>query len=390
MATVRSPDVLAGLTRALDARERELRCHYSVTRILEEAGDSVERVLQETVGVLPDAWQHRGDACARIVLRGRAFATPDFTETPWAQRSPVRVHGEEAGWLEVRYLSPHPPGDDGPFLHQEQELLDAVAMRIGRRVEREEDAQRLSAQEAELRKRLLHLTRVTTVGEMASSIAHEVNQPLTAISTYAQACRRMLHAEGADAGRVSQVLGRITDEALRAGEIVHRLKELVRRRESERQPCSVNALVLQVASLAQVDARLHGVALRLALASDLPEVVADCVQIQQVVLNLVRNGVDAVGATEGRRGEVLVQSRPLPEGGVLVSVSDDGCGLPDTAEEDLFQPFFTTKPDGMGMGLSISRSIIVLHGGRLWFERRLPRGTVFHFTLPAAGGDAHG
>lgn len=388
MVVAHSRGPLTELARALDARERELRCHYSVSRILEEAGGSVERVMEETVRVLPEAWEHHADACARITLRGRHYLSPAFAETRWVQRSPIHVHGDEAGSVEVRYRSRHPARDDGPFLREEQTLLDAVAQRLGHVVERTEEAMRLGAQEAELRKRLLHLTRVTTVGEMASSIAHEVNQPLTAISTYAQACRRMIQGGDVDAGQVSRVLGRITDEALRAGEIIHRLKELVRRRESERRMCSVNALILQLAPLAQVDARLHGVALRLALAPGLPDVMADGVQIQQVVLNLIRNGVDALEATADPGGEVLVESGFAPTGEVMVSVTDHGCGLPAAAQEELFQPFFTTKADGMGMGLSISRSIVVMHGGRLWFQRLQPQGTTFRFTLPSAGGDA--
>lgn len=382
-------DALADLTRALDARERELRCHYSVSRILEEAGGSVERIMGETVRVLPEAWEHQGDACARITLRGRAYHSQGFTETPWAQRSSIHVHGEEVGAAEVRYLSRHPPREDGPFLRAERALLDAVAQRLGHAVERAEEALRLGVQEAELRKRLLHLTRVTTVGEMASSIAHEVNQPLTAISTYAQACRRMIQTGDVDAAQVSHVLGRITDEALRAGEIIHRLKALVRRRESERRMCSVNSLILQMAPLAQVDARLHGVALRLSLAPGLPDVMADSVQIQQVVLNLIRNGVDALEAM-GAGGEVLVETGLAAPGEVIVAVTDHGCGLPEAVREELFQPFFTTKEDGMGMGLSISRSIVVMHGGRLWYERLQPHGTTFRFTLPSAGGDADG
>jgi signal transduction histidine kinase len=389
MAVAPPGDALADLTRALDARERVLRCYYSVSRILQEAGGSVERVLQETVRVLPEAWEHHDDACARITLRGRAYHSPGFAETPWAQRSPIHVHGDEVGAAEVRYLSRHPSRDDGPFLREEKSLLDAVAQRLGHAVERAEEALRLGAHEAELRKRLLHLTRVTTVGELASSIAHEVNQPLTAISTYAQACRRMIQTGGEDAAQVSHVLGRITDEALRAGEIIHRLKELVRRRESERRRCSVNALILQMAPLAQLDARLHGVALRLSMAPGLPEVMADGVQIQQVVLNLIRNGVDALEAL-GAGGEVLVETRLADPGEILVAVTDHGCGLPDAVMDELFQPFFTTKADGMGMGLSISRSIVVMHGGRLWYERLQPHGTTFRFTLPSAGGDVDG
>lgn len=384
MTTARPPSRASGEAGRLEARLRELECHHAVSRILEEAGDAVASVFHATADALPAGWTHPEDADARIRLREWEHRTPAWDDPPWRQSAEIRVHGQPVGTVEVGYRRHH------DFRADEQSLLDSVAQRLGFYVERVENAQRLEAQEAELRKRLLHLTRVTTVGEMASSIAHEVNQPLTAIATYAQACRRMV--EGAAPGReeVSRVLGRITDEALRAGEMVHRLRELVRRRESERRAWSVNALILQVAPLAKIDARLHNVELRLELEPDLPAVVADGVQIQQVILNLVRNGVDAMEDVEDPPPVVVVRTARDPSGEIRVSVSDCGCGMPDLAEDELYQPFFTTKREGMGMGLSISRSIILMHGGRLWFEENRPRGTTFHFLLPTAEGGIDG
>ncbi|MDP2958923.1 MAG: ATP-binding protein [Longimicrobiales bacterium] len=379
MAAVKPRERASTPKHRLDARLRELECHYTVSRIIEDAGRAVDHVLLATARALPAAWACPADACARVRLRGRDHRTENWRDTPWRQSAAIAVQGADAGAVEVAYLKRH------AFRPEEQALLDSVAQRLGRYVEHVENAHRFEAQEAELRKRLLHLTRVTTVGELASGITHEVIQPLTAIAIYAQACRRMVDSgDGRD--RVSQILGRITDEALRAGDIVHRLKELVRRRESERRLWSLNALVLQVAPLAKVDARLHGVVLHLDLEADLPAILVDGVQIQQVLLNLIRNGVDAMEGQEAEEPEVVVRTRRTVPDGIRVSVSDRGCGLPDKAEEELYQPFFTTKRDGMGMGLSISRSIILMHGGRLWFERDQPRGTTFHFTIPTADG----
>lgn len=364
----------------LDARLRELECHHAVSRVIEDAGGAVDHVLLAAARALAAACAYPEDACARIRMRRRDYRTDSWRETPWLVSAPIQVQGHEVGTAEVGYLRRH------AFRAGERALLDSVALRLGRYVEQAEADQRLESQEAELRKRLLHLTRVTTVGEMASSIAHEVNQPLTAISTYAQACRRMVEADDLGREEIARVLGRITDEALRAGEIIHRLRELVRRRESERKPWSVNALIHQVMPLARMDARLHGVVLHLDLEQDLPQVVVDGVQIQQVILNLVRNGVDALEGQTDPEPEVVVRTCRTSPGGVRVSVADCGCGLPDMSQEDLFQPFFTTKQDGMGMGLSISRSIVHMHGGRLWFERNPVRGTTFHFSLPTEDG----
>ncbi len=368
----------------MDVRLRELECHHAVSRVIEDAGGAVDHVLLAAARALTAATTYPGDACARIRMRRRDYRSDNWRDVPNRITAPILVQGQEAGIVEVGYVRRH------AFRPEEQALLESVALRLGRYVEQAEAEQRLESQEAELRKRLLHLTRVTTVGEMASSIAHEVNQPLTAISTYAQACRRMVEADDVSREEVVRILGRITDEALRAGEIIHRLRELVRRRESERRTWSVNTLIHQVMPLAKMDARLHGVVLQLELEPDLPSVVVDGVQIQQVLLNLIRNGVDALEGQTQPAPEVVVRTCRTAPAGIRVSVSDCGCGLPDTAQEDLFQPFFTTKRDGMGMGLSISRSIILMHGGRLWFERNPGRGTTFHFSLPTEDGAGNG
>ena len=364
----------------MDARLRELECHHAVSRVIEDAGGAVDHVMLAAARALANGFTFPGDACARIRMRRRDYRTDNWRDTTRCISAPIRVQGKEVGMAEVAYVRRH------AFLPEEQALLDSVALRLGRYVEQAEAEQRLESQEAELRKRLLHLTRVTTVGEMASSIAHEVNQPLTAISTYAQACRRMMEVDDFSREEISRILGRITAEALRAGEIIHRLRDLVRRRESERRPWSINALILQVMPLAKMDARLHGVVVHMDLEQDLPQVVVDGVQIQQVLLNLIRNGVDALEGQIQPDPEVVVRTCRTSPGGIRISVSDCGCGLPDLAQEELYQPFFTTKRDGMGMGLSISRSIILMHGGRLWFERNPVRGTTFHFSLPTEEG----
>jgi C4-dicarboxylate-specific signal transduction histidine kinase len=217
-----------------------------------------------------------------------------------------------------------------------------------------------------------------------------VNQPLTAISAYAQAARRLLDAGVADQAEIAAILTRISQEALRAGDIINRLQDLVRRRHSKREPCDVNALIRDIEHLASVDCRLHDVRLRLGLAPSLPVVLADGVQLQQVVLNLIRNAVDATESADPGDREVLVQTALQGAAGEIeVSVRDCGCGISERAGGQLFEPFFTTKPGGLGMGLSISRSIVQSHGGSLWHAPNPDRGTTFSFTIPVHDGEDH-
>ena len=379
-----SDQLLRKTEEELRDRLRELDCMYEITRIVERSGHSLPIILREIVEILPSVWKYPEIACARIVIGGQVFQTSDYRECRWRQSAEVFVHGERAGEVEVGYLESRPPLDEGPFLSGERKLINAVANRLRHIAEWREAERLLHERERDLRERMTHLTRVSTMGEMASSIAHEVNQPLTAIATYAQACRRLVEAGQAEESEVLDVLDRIGNEALRAGEIIHHLRDLVKKRVGKRVECSINELVEDVEILASVDARLHGVELDLALTPDLPPIIADGVQIQQVVLNLIRNGIDAVEDTDSTDREVLVSTGVTDTGGVLVKVSDSGSGLLEEHESEIFQPFFTTKEDGMGMGLSISRTIVSSHGGRMWFSRNPEGGTTFSFTIPAA------
>jgi two-component system sensor kinase FixL len=236
------------------------------------------------------------------------------------------------------------------------------------------------------RERLAHVTRLSTLGEMAAGIAHEVNQPLTAISAYAQALARRLRKEPHGPRDGLDTVEKIAEQALRAGEILRRLREFARKGETTRTDCDLNRLVLDVLRLAEVDARNHDVAVTAELAPDLPLIPADEIQIQQVVLNLVRNGVESMGGGGTGPRSLAVRTRATEGGGVEVSVSDHGGGVDPGVEDQLFLPFFTTKRSGMGLGLSISQSIVTAHGGALAFSRNAEGGSTFRFTLPAGTG----
>lgn len=378
------------LRRALEERVKELNCLYGISGIVERGGGSIHTILQEIVNLLPSSWEHPAVCCARIVLDGVEFKTDNYSDTHWKQVAKLSVHGETTGAVEVRYLEEKPTRAEGPFLAEERALLNEVAERIGRLVERLRGEQLLAEREAELRGRLTHLTRVSTLGEMASSIAHEVNQPLTAIATYTQACKRMLKAGTTSTDETLEILTRVTNEAMRAGGIIHRLNSLVRKHDSKRAECDVNELIRDLEHLASVDTRLHNVQLELQLADRLPLVLADGIQIQQVVLNLIRNGVDAMADRDAENRQIVVGTASRDDGKVEISVADTGCGLASDIEEELFQPFFTTKEDGIGVGLSVSKTIVTSHGGQMWFSRNQNSGTTFFVTIPGVSEEDNG
>lgn len=234
----------------------------------------------------------------------------------------------------------------------------------------------------EQRERLAHLTRLGTIGEMTTAIAHEINQPLTAISTYAQASERLLRSGTSDKAELASTLHKIGEQARRAGEVIRHLRRLVKQRDSETEIADLNELIHDLLHLARVDTRAQGLSIRTELADRLPAIEVDGIQIQQVILNLIRNAVDAMA--EWRADDTLIiQSVALDKNWVEVRVIDSGPGIPNQVLERLFEPFVTTKPDGLGVGISICRSILNSHGGELYFDRNRPAGTVARFTLPA-------
>lgn len=241
------------------------------------------------------------------------------------------------------------------------------------------DARRAQEEARESRERMMHVSRLATVGEMAAGISHELNQPLAAITTFAQAARRLLPADFDP--DICEALDQIANQALRAGEIIRRLRGLVRNRETQREPTRVNALIQELGPLTRADARLHDVRVRLDLAEPMPVIDLDPIQIQQVLLNLVRNAVQALQYSESAEREVLITTR-LVEEGVQIQVSDTGTGVAPEMLDRLFQPFATTKSDGTGLGLAISRSIIESHRGTLRYEPNQPRGACFTIMLP--------
>ena len=249
---------------------------------------------------------------------------------------------------------------------------------VTERKQAEKERERLREAQAEL----AHASRMTTMGELTASLAHEVNQPITAAVNGASTCVRWLTREDPDLGEAREAAQGVIRNAKRAADIINRIRSISKKGESNRQLADVNELIREMIALLRSEAKRHSISVRTELDAGLPKVMADSVQVQQVLMNLIMNSIDAMKDIDQER-ELAICSQRADKGLLMISVSDSGVGLPPQQTDKIFDPFFTTKPHGIGMGLRISRSIVESHGGRLWAADNTPRGASFYFTLPA-------
>lgn len=245
-------------------------------------------------------------------------------------------------------------------------------------------------QQAELRLQdlqsgLAHVGRVSEMGTLASSLAHELNQPLTAVANYCEAARDLLAGEpdAETLALVREALDDAASQSVRAGQIVRRLRDFISHGETERRVESLPRLISEANALALVGTREHGIEVHVRLDPAADKVFVDRIQIQQVLVNLIRNAIDAMVGSRIRA--LTIRAAPLADESVQISIEDTGSGISDEIAQQLFQPFVTSKQRGMGIGLSICRTIVEAHGGRIWFEAAARGGTIFHFTIPSAG-----
>lgn len=380
-----------GILHDISARKRqeeELRRRTEELRLVFENAPTAIATTDATGHIIG-----ANQACARLLgrpietlLKRRIseFIHPADRGAAVARLQHMLDHGEESSSQELRFWH-----HDGSVIHA---LLYSALVRDEQGnpvVVIEELLDRTAAltaqQEAEnLRTQLAHVGRLGTLGEMVSGIAHEVNQPLTAIATYASACRRLLRSGASTPDELEAVLAKISSQAERAGQVIRGLRALTRKREQTRETLDLNALVREVAALLAPEVRLAGWTLELELAPGLPEVTGDGVQIQQVILNLLRNGMEAM--LERPRGTRLAVATEAPDAGhVQIRVSDSGPGVDPAETGRLFEFFYTTKPQGMGLGLAICQSIVVAHGGTVQYRTAPTGGAEFIVRLPVGG-----
>ena len=337
-------------------------CNYFNKPWLDFTGRTIEQEVGTgwTEGVHPDDVQGCFDR----------FLPAFHARKPFRMEYRLRRADGEYRWV-IESGIPRYTGD-GEFAGYIGSNIDITDLKLA-----EQERERLRKAQSEL----AHSNRVTTMGELAASIAHEIKQPISAAHTNAKTCLRWLGREQPDIDEAREAVSRIIQDVTRASEIISRIRLLFKKGESQRSSVDVNEVIQEMISLLRNEAARHAISIHTELVSELPKVNADRVQLQQVLMNLMLNGIEAIG--EGNvAGHLTIKSQQNPQGQVLISVSDSGIGLPPERVDKVFDAFFTTKPQGTGMGLSISRSIIESHGGRLWATGNSDRGATFQFTLP--------
>jgi signal transduction histidine kinase len=309
----------------------------------------------------------------------RSVAEPYGLRACWS--TPILSHsGKALGSFAMYYREPRSPNPSETSALEMANHLAGIA--IERKLARGE-RERLRQAQADL----AHANRVTTMGELTASVAHEVNQPIAASLTNARTCLRWLAGDTPNLEEAREAAMRIVQDQTRAAEIISRIRLLFKKNTAQRELVDINEIIREMIVLLRGEASRCLITLRTELTEDLPQVMGDRVQLQQVMMNLTMNGIDAMADEEGPR-ELVISSERVKDGQVMVSVSDTGVGLPAEQANHIFDAFFTTKLHGTGMGLRISRSIVESHGGRLWAEENIPRGASFHFTLSAVEAQA--
>ena len=309
----------------------------------------------------------------------REVAEPYGFRACWS--TPILAHsGKALGSFAMYYREPRSPS--AAEIRALEMATHLAGIAIERKLAREE-RERLRQAQADL----AHINRVTTMGELTASLAHEVNQPIAAAVTDANTCLRWLMRDPHDLEEARQAASRIIKDSTRAAEIISRVRQLFKKGTPQRELVDINEVIQEMVVLLRSEAARYSISVRTELAADLPHVTGDRVQLQQVLMNLMTNGMDAMKDVDGTC-ELIIRSQQAEDGQLMVSISDTGAGLPPQKADQIFNAFFTTKPQGTGMGLRISRSIVESHGGRLWAADNAPRGASFHLTLPIKG-EAH-
>lgn len=359
------------LQEELRERVKELTCLYGIAKLVARPEISLEEVLQSTVELLPPGWLYPDICCARIELDDRTYKTPGYRKPVQSLKADIIVDGQKRGYVEVGYAWEKPLIDEGPFLREERNLIDAVALEVATIVEQQKAADEKSGLQEQLR----HADRLATIGQLGAGLAHELNEPLANILGFAQ----LLAKDETLSKQAVQDTDKIVAASLHAREVISKLLVFARQKTPARKPLHINMVVEDGLYFLKSRCAKAGIELSCDLQSDLPEITADRSQLDQVLTNLVVNSVQAMPQggrltiTTGRDGDQI-----------LLSVEDTGTGMSEDVLKRIFDPFFTTKDvdEGTGLGLSVVHGIVASHGGTIEVESKTGCGTKFLIRLP--------
>jgi len=357
---------------ALEERVKELTCLLKMAQIAAKPGISLYEILQQTIALLIPAWQYPAIATAQIVIDGQTFAAPNFNRPVHRQRAEVVVSGAPRGFVEVAYLEKRPRRDEGPFLHEERNLIEAVAQQVGLIVHRKDAEQERAMLENQLR----HADRLATIGLLGAGVAHELNEPLGNILGFAQLAKK---AEGVPLSARND-LDKIEAASLHAREVIKKLLTFARQVPAEQRLTDLNQVVRDSLYFFEARCAKSGVSVEYDLNPDLPAVFADPGQVNQVLVNLVVNALQAMPCG----GEMRVKTSACKDY-VCLAVEDTGSGMTPDVLERVFVPFFTTKDvgQGTGLGLPVVHGIVTSHAGKIDIHSEPGRGTRVKICLPA-------
>ncbi len=376
----------AHLYRDLAEREAKIRCLVDSNVIGIFISTREGEIIEANDAFLKMVGYDREDVTAGRV-RLSELTPPEWVETSIRARASIDRTGTVPAF-EKEYL--RKDGNRVPVLIGSVRLFDSqrhhaitFVLDLTQRKRAEAEARDSESRYREIQSELAHANRLDTMGQLTASIAHEVNQPITGVSATARAALRWLANEPPAVEKARNSLERIVRDADRASNVIGRIRALVKKAPPRNESFNIGEAIREVVGLTNSEALNKQIAVKTHLSEDLPLIQGDRVQLQQVLLNLIVNAIQAMAAGADGGRDMLVTVAPTEPNGVLVAVADSGPGLDPANLEHVFDPFYTTKPEGLGIGLSICRSIIDAHGGRLWVSANQPRGAVFQFTLPA-------
>jgi two-component system NtrC family sensor kinase len=356
---------------ALRERIKELTCLYDIAQIASQPSKSLEYILHSIVQILPSAWQYPEVTLARFVLDSVPYATADFPMRCQKQSADIFVNGKLRGFIEIGYAEQKPDLDEGPFLKEERNLLNEVARQTALIIERKE----IEADKLKLNDQLRHADRLATVGMLAAGVAHELNEPLGNILGFAQLLKK--YEEVPASGM--QDIEKIEKASLHAREIIQKLLVFARQVPPEKMPINLNEVIEDGLFFFNARCSKEGIELICNLCPNLPEIVADPVQLNQVLVNLVVNALQSMSGA----GRIIVQTHYCDQNVCLV-VEDTGPGMKKEILDKIFVPFFTTKDvgKGTGLGLPVVHGIVTANGGLINVESKVGHGTRFEIRLP--------